>query len=267
MITTLYITSPVWLLLTVIAMIYLIVRLRKEPRKLLLLCGGVFAVLILNDISYGILSKLFDPASYYRFLWVIPYGMLIAYVLLRICIDIAQCEKMAKGLRQLLVLAILCGFFGMLYQTQDNFGMRWYSQHPWNEYVAEPDVVQLAEIMEKEKENFPKDTMPRLATPQIIMLQYQTIDGACIVSTDRVVYLQIRRDGQDPGVFGEQYYDKFLLSQVCEDGICPDKELVKGALEREQIDIMIVRKGMEDYMEVLGGKQIGTTDSFAVYRF
>ena len=81
MITSYYISSPVWMVLTIVAIIYIAICSDKTMRKKLILCI-VFSVLcVLNEVSYHILTKLFDSASYYRFLWVIPYGMVVAYAL------------------------------------------------------------------------------------------------------------------------------------------------------------------------------------------
>ena len=110
--------------------------------------------------------------------------------------------------------------------------------------------------------------LPVLAVPQMVMLQYQTVDPGCIVSTNRVVYLQIREKGQTKRLKSQKYQDKYLLSTICQDSSQPEIDEAKKAIERQKIDYMIVQTagGMETYMESLGGSLLGKTAFYEVYK-
>ena len=67
MIETYYITSPAWLVLSILSLVYIFYVASKDSRKKIAGCVVLSVIVLLNDFSYSILTKLFDSASYYRF--------------------------------------------------------------------------------------------------------------------------------------------------------------------------------------------------------
>lgn len=264
-ITTYYITTPLWLAMTGIALLYLLIRLDKSGVKKMLLIVFFFIVVILNDVSYKYLTKVVDPASYYRFLWVIPNVMLIAYALMRIFLDIKEKDKRKKAG---FALGLLGLFFAALYFTQSNYYLRLQAEKPQNMELISGDIWEVKAMIDGDREQEAPAELPVLAVPQMVMLQYQTVDPGCIVSTNRVVYLQIREKGQTKRLKSQKYQDKYLLSTICQDSSQPEIDEAKKAIERQKIDYMIVQTagGMENYMESLGGSLLGKTAFYEVYK-
>lgn len=274
MIRAYYISSPIWLVLTVVSLVYIVARSDKETRKKMLLITLFFVLVILNEFSYHVLTKIFDTASYYRFLWVIPYGMIVAYAFMRILLDmqnvvfVRKNESVNKFVR-MAVGAILCiAVVGVLYFTQGNYIRNLRDSFPQNKFLVDDDVLEVKGLLDQERSIGNAEEIPTIACDKSLMLQYQTVDPGSIVSTNRVVYLQIRDYGADISELPQVFKDKYLLSTICEDNAQPDVMQVKAALIREQIDYFIVHAnaGMEGYLESLDCTPVGNTTSYLVYR-
>lgn len=263
MITTYYITSPVWLVLSVVSVIYLACCADKDGRKKILLCFLFTILTILNEVSYHVLIKFFDQASYYRFLWVVPYGLIVAYALMRCILDLAD-----RGNRKKEAVLLLATVVGILFVTQGNYVQRLMSDIPQNKYLVMDDILEIQSFLDTERANGQIADEPVIACPKNVMLQYQTLDAGCLLSTSRFVYLNIRDYGADISQYEQPWQDKYLLTTICEDSMQPDLMEAKEAILREQIDYMIVHAnvGMESYMEQLGCTMIGQTPVYLIYR-
>lgn len=267
MITSYYISSPIWMVLSIVAIIYIVICSDKAARKKLTLCI-VFSVLcVLNEVSYHILTKFFDSASYYRFLWVVPYGMLVAYALTHCVLSIVN----GKNTRQAKLLSILLVglIVSVLYVTQGNYIVRLKSDFPQNKYLVSDDILEMKAVLNEERAIGNCEEEPTIACPRNVMMEYQTVDAGCIISTSRIIYLNIREYGVDVSELSQVFKDGYLLSTICEDSAQPDVLEAKAAIVRQQIDYMVVNAnaGMEEYMESLDFTLAGTTRSYLVYRY
>lgn len=267
MITSYYISSPVWMVLSIVAIIYIVICSDKATRKKLMLCI-VFSVLcILNEVSYHILTKFFDSASYYRFLWVVPYGMVVAYALTHCVLSIVN----EKNTRQAKLLSILLVglIVSVLYVTQGNYIDRLKSDYPQNKYLVSDDILEIKAALNQERAIGNCEAEPTIACPKNVMMEYQTVDAGCIISTSRIIYLQVREYGADVSELSQVFKDGYLLSTICEDNAQPDVLEAKAAIVRQQIDYMVVNAnaGMEEYMESLDFTLAGVTQSYLVYRY
>ena len=147
MITTYYITSPVWLVLFIVAVLYIILSSNQDARRKFLLCI-LFAILfILNEVSYHVLTKIFDKASYYLFLWVVPYGMIVAYALMHSTMGIVEGKK-TRGIK-LRGLLLIVGVVSILYVTQGNYIDRLKSDFPQNKYLVADDILEINAILDR----------------------------------------------------------------------------------------------------------------------
>lgn len=246
MITTYYITSPVWLVLFVMSLIYLMYRADKDGRKKFILCFLLTILTILNEVSYHVLTNFFDQASYYRFLWVVPYGMVVAYALMRCLSDLTNKDK-----RKAEAILLLVTIVGILFVTQGNYGKKLCAEFPQNKYLVADDILDIRRLLDEERGDGKITGEPMIACPKNVMLQYQTLDAGCLLSTSRFVYLNIRDYGADISQYEQPWQDKYLLTTICEDSMQPDLTEAKAAILREKIDYMIVHAnvGMESYME------------------
>lgn len=271
MIRTYYLMTPVWLVLSLLALVYLVLRSSKEMKSKLLLCGAFSILLILNEFSYRFLIKIFNQASYYRFLWVVPYAFLIAWGLARLVFDIRDGFGESNGSfsgrekRQRLLAAVMIplAFFCMLGTTLGNYESRLKNNYPQNEYLVEDDILEVKELMQKERQEGYAPKIPVMAYPREFALQYQTCDAACITVTHREIYLN-GFDYSQP----ETASPACLLAAVCTDNVLLDVKLIRRALEELQVEYMVVHAnaGMEDYMEQLDCTLAGQTTTCLLYR-
>lgn len=261
-----YISSKIWLVLTIVALVYLMIQFSKENQKKMILVIVLSIVVILNEFSFSILIKLFDEKSYYRFLWMIPYCMIVAYALFH-CVQgviISTKSRKEKSMGVLLLFAVVL----ILFVTNGNYIQGIKCAFPQNKYLVTDDILEIRYAIEQEKNSGNCGELPVIACPQVVMLQYQTIDAGCIISTNRDTYLQIREYGEDISSLSQDRKDKYLLSTICEDSAQPEIMEAKAAVEREQIEYMIVRAnaGMEQYMENLDFSFVAQTQSYMIYR-
>lgn len=266
-----YITSPVWLKLSILAVVYLVIRAGRPARKKILLCTLFAILVVLNDLSYRFLVNIMDVASYYRFLWVFPYGMIVAYAIMQLYVDFKNTIEEREGGKRLVLSGAVLLFgivFVMFFYTQGNYISRLKNERPSNEYLVYEDVLDAKKIIDSERQKGMIADTPVIAGPYIIMLQYQTIDADCVMPTDRIVYLQIRTQGWDVNQAGPDYQDRLLLSTICENNAQPDVRDARGAVDRLGVDYMMVHVGtqMEEYMESLGCTLVDQTASLLVYR-
>lgn len=267
MITTYYITSPVWLVLFIVAVLYIILSSNKDARKKLWLCILFSILFILNEVSYHVLTKLFDQASYYRFLWVVPYGMVVAYALMHSALSIMEGKKKKQEkMRGMLLIALIVL---ILFVTQGNYIDRLKNDFPQNKYLVADDILEIKAILDREREIGACETEPTIACSRSVMLQYQTVDAGCVVTTNRLIYLHVREYGADISELSQSVKDGYLLSTICEDNAQPDVLEVKAAILRQQVDYLVVHAnvGMEGYMEALDCSLVGTTQSYLIYHY
>lgn len=260
-----YITSPVWLVLTVASLIYLVVRSASEMRKKFLLIVFLSLLTIFNDFGLHFLAKMFNMSAYYRFFWLLPYGMVVAYAVMRIILDIYDMSsdesifhEVGKRNKTAVILFICISLGGILFVTQENYIRNLKNAFPTNQYQVSDDVLQVKWLLDKERAVGRAEELPVLACDLMLMMQYQTIDAGCIIVTNRDLYLD----------FKTAYPDKWLLSTICEDNAQPDVMQAKAALIREEVDYIIVHAGagMEGYMESLDCSLVGQTTSYLLYR-
>lgn len=264
MITTYYITSPVWLVLTVLSIVYIFYASSRDARKKMVGCAVLAFAILLNDLSYRVLTKIFDAASYYRFLWCLPYVMIVTYAIL-------LCVRQLKEKRDNVVLAIFVVSIGfLLYYTQTSMMSRLKADMPQNKYEVSDDMLELRDIFAQERMMRQSEDEIIMACPLDVMLQYQTIDAECIMVTGRNTYLLTRDSAKtDITQCGQAEQDAYLLSTICQDSEQPDATTVRGAMERQNIEFMIVHAdvGLEEYMETLGCVKEGQTTSYLVYHY
>ena len=266
-ITTYYITSPVWLVLSIVAILYIVICSNKCARKKLLLCVLFSILCIVNELSYRVLTRIFDQASYYRFLWVIPYGMIVAYALMRYILNLVRSERTRRV--QSLGIIFVIGLVFTLYVTQGNYIDRLKNDFPANKYLVTDDILQMKTILDQERKMQVCDAEPTIACPKDVMLQYQTVDAGCTVVTSRLIYLQVREYGADIAGLSQTLKDGYLLSTICEDNAQPDVMETKAAILRQKVDYLVVHTNadMEEYMESIDCTLVGTTQSYAIYRY
>lgn len=264
MIETYYITSPAWLVLSILSLVYIFYVASKDSRKKIAGCVVLSVIVLLNDFSYSILTKLFDSASYYRFLWCFPYVMIVAMAML-------LCLRRLKGRKEPVVaLVFILAITGVMVFTQGNMVSRLRINMPQNKYEVERDIIELREILVQDKQcDTGEEKGKVIACPEAIMLQYQTIDAESIVVTSRNIYLNIRNYGMDLKQCDQATQDAYLLSTVCQDNAKPEQQEVWDAMQRLQVNYMVVHidADMEGYLESLGCKKIGQTTSYLVYRY
>jgi hypothetical protein len=192
--------------------------------------------------------------------------MLVAYAVMHSILDIRQKMKNKYGTIALIIV-IMGSLAGVLFCTQENYVTRLFNNFPQNKYLVQDDILQIQWILDGEREAGNSEEVPTLACPRMVMVEYQTIDAATEIFTDREIYLNFRDYGYDISTAAQSIQDGYLLSTICEDSAQPDVMQAKAAIIRGKIDYMVVKAnaGMEEYMESLDCSLVGQTNSYLVY--
>ena len=125
-------STPIGLLLIVMT-VYLLAK-KKEYRYYTV--GGLFfSFLILNQLTYRVITKLGEGSTYYRFLWMFPVSLLAAWFLLKIL------ERVESGWIKA-VCVIMAGCLVFLYS---GMGTSEWFRLPENIYQMPEDQIQIAD--------------------------------------------------------------------------------------------------------------------------
>ena len=137
-----YVGSGMYIGLFFVAMLYLFIKEKNKNTKMFTvgfpLC--IF-IIVLNPVFSKVVEKVFHDKVYWRMFWMLPIGLVLAYVGVRIIDEMkTKKDKMIVGL-SLVVITSMCGKF--IYTT-DNY------DRARNWYKIPNEAVEIAEIIEKD---------------------------------------------------------------------------------------------------------------------
>lgn len=139
-------TGNVLYLLSVIALLIFFFKSNKNERKIFIGTILLLVLVIFNPISFQIIcSKLGFLNRYYRFMWILPYNITIAYLLFE------SIRTIKKDIYKLLVVIITS------FLIISNSGAFYLIHLPQNIYQLPTDVMEVAfeleDLMEKNEQS------------------------------------------------------------------------------------------------------------------
>lgn len=266
-VVTEYLGDVIWIILFLASLIYLFLRNRKEKAsKLMLIVIIVGLIVIMNPLSYKIIGSYFtDAASFYRFLWPVPYVIVVAIAVVRFVSDASDgllgdfFKKHYKAL--CLIVALLLVF--SLEIKRDSFLENAISNLPDNKYEISQDVMDVSYLIGLDWEGENSEEQPRVAYPLSLAYEYPSYDAKVISVTSRNVYYYAYLNGQ----LTDKYADGLVLAKLCTDGDVSDMVAVKKAVKDTDIDYLVVPKA-KDVRETLEKERflsIGETPNYYIY--
>ena len=268
MITGYYFHSLVWMILTVLSILYLIIRADKAVKTKIILAIVLTILTVGNDLSYIILVRFFAAASYYRFYWMVPYILIVSYTLCRICMDIYYSTKLTGKRKCIIGVAFVLIFIISIVSTGSLYLQKLRDDRPQNAYMVDVDTLELQDIMNSEREAGNCEAMMIMATPSTLALQYQTVDAGSYMAVDRTTLLDIRATSPDPSKLEWYDADRVYLMGLCEDGIQYDANLITKSVQELAVGYIVVHKAYEldNYMSQFNYNYVGETTNYKVYR-
>jgi len=144
-IITLYNGNGIYLVLFLVAVIYALIKLNKDQKTAYIYPVLVFGIIIFNPFTLAAFIEKLDGAEvFYRFIWVFPIIILIAYMFSEFFI---QAKKRTQKFLVSGILFIILVTFGSFCLTNMPFSF------PENAYRIPNETIRLAEMLHKyEKE-------------------------------------------------------------------------------------------------------------------
>jgi len=224
-------STPIGLLLIVMT-VYLLAK-KKEYRYYTV--GGLFfSFLILNQLTYRVITKLGEGSTYYRFLWMFPVSLLAAWFLLKIL------ERVESGWIKA-VCVIMAGCLVFLYS---GMGTSEWFRLPENIYQMPEDQIQIADLIDEVTDG---ERVNVYAEDSLLYGIREYNANICLVTEGERGYLYHIITEDDPNASGN---------------------LMLGIIVNAKIDYIAVRKeysGAKVALNSGGCVKVGQTDNYALY--
>lgn len=227
-----YGNNAVIAILLILMIIYLLSR--KKENKWYVAGSAVVFFLLLNQITYRVIVRLGEGNTYYRFLWMLPIPMFMAWILYWIW---RQLEKrQSKTVYVMIAAAVMFLYSGS--------SLREWTTLPENIYQISEDKVQVADLIE----------------------QITGGERAIVYADDDLLY-GIREYNANicRATEGERGYLDHIIT---ENDANAGGQLMLGILVNAHIDYIVVNKeytGAQAALKGAGCRYAGETDLYRVY--
>lgn len=225
----------------------------KENRRYLVLYG-IGAAAMLNPISMELLRKLGSKGTEYRFIWLIPIIPVITYVITEI---LSQQKNISDKICFIILLACILYFCGDSYLKPDKLKL------PETVYGIPRDTIEVSDIIEQEKQ----EEYVVVAMEESLQLTIRQWNASIICGISRKSYIAGNVSDIEFGYLPVDEQEEHLLMKVINDGECLDVTAMKQCLQEQSIDFVVMNKNfeMEEYMQELGCKLVGESQTYEVY--
>ena len=250
-----YLGSWFWFILCLLSIVVIFLRQKPGSRKRIVLWALFSTILMYNGFSMRLICKIVEPLTYYRFFWLVPGSLLIAYALLLL---------MQWFRFKLFSVVLFIGFFLLLRQTGTSFRSLDSFQLPENEYELGADIFQLEELITANKEQ----DRPRIAMPSTVQMEYRTYDASVQTAIRKEVYQGMGRKDYTYTGNGKLRWAEYLMGGLLDAKRLYPASEVAEALEKLKADYVISPRDGEIYQTLTdaGCQEIATTDSYVFYR-
>ncbi|MCR5098234.1 MAG: hypothetical protein K6B14_04725 [Lachnospiraceae bacterium] len=240
-----------WLILFAVVYAYSIFKAKKGGRISILVGTVLFFVFIYNDFIYEWMSQLVESGVYYRFLWIIPVTIWIAYGLVMIFLDL---EKW--WLRIPFVLAALACMFLMDHTWLEPDRGTW--SRPENVSLIPGEVLDISDVLTDEH---PYGEKIRCVLPLGMSMQLRCVDASVECVIPRRDYLKMNGQSTRP-------YKQKELAFMIEKNERPDVSRLKKLLDDTETDVIVAYSDYSqgDYLRQADCELIKKTGAYEVYR-
>ncbi len=252
-----YMGNELWIALFLASLI-IVLCTAGGGMKLSLLIGVILlAIVVFNDWTLSQYGSLVEKATYYRFFWMIPVTILIAFAFARLIRLIPWLTLKAVVFAVLIMTAAFAGFSG----TQE---YTW--SLPENDMMLDEEIVELAEILHETGIEARKEP-PRVLMSMDVQLLYRTYDASVVTAVSRVAYVDYLQSGNRKAV-EKKYPEESVLMYLVNGYGLPKTEDVEKALKAQKTDfvIAVTIPGVAEAFENAGCERIGKTEKHVVLR-
>lgn len=207
---------------------------RKKENRLYVIGSVIAAFLLFNPLTYRVVTKLGEGNTYYRFLWMIPLSLILAWMLLRIW------GKLQSAMTKLIfIIAVIFVIF-----IYSNSSIENWTTLPESVYQLSDDKIQVADLISEVTDN----------QPAIVYGEDDLLYGI------REYNANICRVTEgDAG---------YLYHIITENDANASGQLMRAILVNSKIDYVAVNNTFQGAQAALAGagcKWSGETDHYALY--
>lgn len=229
----------------------------KKEKELLVYPVLALAAVVYNPLIMNwIIAKLSLSQRYYRYLWMLPIGFVIGFVLVKLLENIKG--KIGKA------VALAGALFALYYVGSNIFTV--YSPTE-NIYKVSQDALELDRIITEDSE----ETERVCLYGDEISLQIRQYDASIISVLSRKQLLNWTIDPANQEQV-QQIIDnqdgRYILTLFVRYGKEIEPEIVRKYLEKFDVNYIIINKqhGLNEYMMELATDKIGETSTLDIYR-
>lgn len=229
---------------------YLLATGEREERRKILLVAAAAVLLVFNDLSLRIVSKVVGSATYYRFLWMIPIVPLVGYVL----VDLFIRRKTAAGKGVVAVMAaLMLALGGTSCVNRDTLEL------PSRVHYVDPEIITMGELIEADKNR----EFPRVASSVEIALPIRLTNSSLRNVIKRNTYF---KNGEITTNTGSNRRQKWAYRLV--NGETLKAETIQNLIEKGKIDYFVIatRYQMDELMTEAGCTVLAETGNYTIYR-
>ncbi|MDE6314591.1 MAG: hypothetical protein K2M46_13430 [Lachnospiraceae bacterium] len=241
-------------LLFLLCMLFLFWWNRKNKKELvygfLMIALGILVVF--NDFSYGLLGKLTDPATLYRFCWAVPVLAVIGYV----CVKLVQ--KCNRKWQKAAFLLLFCFFLWKGFDTYLT-SQKLLPADSLEKISAE--VEDVGKIIQEHKQ----EEHPICVFDLELQMRIRVKEPDIVWCVPRSKYMYFIDNGFETGKY--KYYAR-LVQAVNYGEEIPSRQL-RRALKKKKVEFVVLKREYwrEGYWEGVGATLVMGTENYLIYQF
>lgn len=240
-----YFGSTQFLILFGICLVVLFFLKKGARKKEIVVIAVLALLLIFNDIVWKTMDRYLESSTYYRFLWIVPVLLVMAYVV------VEGIGKLPQKWAQIGVVVLLLGVLILSGKSYVGFDKL---QIPSNGYKISQDTVTVCNLVSADKQ---KDR-PVVAWNMWLEMESRVYDPS-------VLWAISKDDFEKRGLGDDKMAD--ILIDFVEAGQMDEAKVMQKALDEKKVDYIVVNTafGTDEYLKGLNCREVGQTEIYTVY--
>ncbi len=254
----LYSGECAFLVLYVIALIWVCARGTKLERRVFIPSGVLLLVTVYNPLFPVMINRFFDVNNeYYRFFWITPVVILLPYAAAKLVMMMKDRSSRWIMAVALVILMILSG----------NFIYRNGYQKAENIYKMPSELMEIADLIHEQSDK----VYPQVLLEYEYNMQMRQYDPKILLTIDREDYLYANTHDYSGEMISDEDHPQYKLLGVIARNqtidIMPDD--FAEALEKTHTEYVVIGNDslLHKYMGLAGLYPVATTENHVIYKY
>lgn len=251
-----YMGESVIFVLFLIALLLCIYRAKGKERCSILLLAVFSILFVFNDMVRGLLAKITDIQTYYRFLWMIPILPVIAYVVNE------QIVEARKKIRALVMVGLVVVF--VVVQQPFCVWSKDAVRIPDNRFLVADETMEVCALIEADQ----GAERPIVAFPAALWMEARVYDPTICLPVERKAYMKIHeKNYQLKGKKARRYHTELTLLRAVQLGQVENEDELKRAVRQLNVQYIVqdTAAQMADLYQSIGCTFVGKTTNYDIF--